>query len=437
MKLRNLLFGSMIACAFVACSNDDDPNPTPNPTPGDGGVAEIMVNPDLLRGNIDSKALTKAVVDESVYGNYIVYVFNRATGANLAHGVPGAKITVAENPGAVDVMVVGNVDGKLTGEEANKSNVLAATKDFTDAEEAGETVKDKNAVETTSQSSHLYPFTLQSGKTNLVGYDATAAEDDFLLTSSKIQLYRHVAKISLNKITVADKAIAEGGKEVVYANPKLNVKSVFILNAQYSTKLAAAARWGSVFNNGAVMGSVDLTTFNNWMTEAGEMETATTKPYIPVNVSKTESTYKEHSTYNSATSNIKGDISTSSPKEFTADNNFYVYESTNVANGTLLVVEADFSYDNPLSEGRIVEHGYYTVVLGKGELTTNALNQDQFPDAAISDMGVRRNIQYNVNMTVKAPGSTNPLIPNTKVASLETKIELVNYGTVTSESTFE
>ncbi len=25
MKLRNLLFGTMIACAFVACSNDDDP----------------------------------------------------------------------------------------------------------------------------------------------------------------------------------------------------------------------------------------------------------------------------------------------------------------------------------------------------------------------------------------------------------------------------
>ena len=49
MKLRNLLFGTMIACAFVACSNDDDPNPTPNPTPeGDGGVAELIVNPDLL-----------------------------------------------------------------------------------------------------------------------------------------------------------------------------------------------------------------------------------------------------------------------------------------------------------------------------------------------------------------------------------------------------
>ena len=52
-------------------------------------------------------------------------------------------------------------------------------------------------------------------------------------------------------------------------------------------------------------------------------------------------------------------------------------------------------------------------------------------------MGVRRNIQYNVNMIVKAPGSKNPLIPNTKVASLETLIELVDYGTVSSETTFD
>ena len=28
MKLRNLLFGTMIACVFAACSNEDDPIPS-------------------------------------------------------------------------------------------------------------------------------------------------------------------------------------------------------------------------------------------------------------------------------------------------------------------------------------------------------------------------------------------------------------------------
>ena len=50
MKLRNLLFGTMIACAFVACSNDDDPTPEPTPEVGTG----------TLIAGLDSKALTKA-----------------------------------------------------------------------------------------------------------------------------------------------------------------------------------------------------------------------------------------------------------------------------------------------------------------------------------------------------------------------------------------
>lgn len=426
MKLRNLLFGTMIACAFVACSNDDDP--TPNQEEGQG-VAKIIVNPDLLRGN-----LTKAAVDESVYDNYIVYVFDKS-GNNLAHGVPGTVFDVADNPGAVDVMVVGNIGEALEGTET-KSVVLEATKTFDAAEEAGETVKGETtlSIETTSQNSHLYSFTLQSGLINKVGYDDVAATGEVLLTSNKIQVYRNVAKIALNKITVSTKPITVEGEEVVYSNPKLDVTRVFILNAQYSTKLAAIARWGTVFNNGAVMGSVDLDQFNIWMVEADGLKTATTLPYIPVTTPKTDATYKQHSTYNSETANIKGEITDS--KTFTADNKFYVYESTSVANGTLLVIEGDFSYDNPSGIGRVVEHGYYTVVLGAGTLTAS-LDTDLFPGGATKDMGVRRNIQYNVNLTVKAPGSKNPLIPNSKVAALDTQIELVGYGSVSSDSNFE
>lgn len=455
MKLRNLLFGTMIACAFVACSNDDDPNPTPNPTPeGDGGVAELIVSPDLLKGNIDSKALTKAAISDKKYLNYMVYVFDRATGANIGHGEVDSKITIQKNPGAVDVMVIGNVgntlsasasEGGLTGEET-KAEVLALTKNFFDSiddqgasgEESGEITSSEpsheGATEGTSQSSHLYPFTLQSGLTNKVGYNE-AGEGEVLLTSNKIQLYRHVAKIVLNKITIQNKTIAEGSGEIVYSNPKLKVDRTFILNAQFETKLANVARWGSVFKDGTVMGAVPLKQFNAWMTEAGTLETETTKAYIPVTTSKTESNYKQHVIYNSETDNIKGEITAS--KTFTQDNKFYVYESTVNTNPTLLVVEGTFSYDDPLQKDvRVEEKGYYTVELGKGTLSLGNLDSDLFPGAA-NDMGVRRNIQYNVNMTVKAPGSKNPLIPNTKVASLETLIELVDYGTVSSESTFE
>lgn len=58
MKLRNLLFGTMIACAFVACSNDDDPTPDKGQPEGTAKtVLEIRSNAALE---------TKAGADEGI-----------------------------------------------------------------------------------------------------------------------------------------------------------------------------------------------------------------------------------------------------------------------------------------------------------------------------------------------------------------------------------
>ncbi len=43
MKLRNLLFGTMIACAFAACSNEDDPILGRDPTPQTGKNATLVL----------------------------------------------------------------------------------------------------------------------------------------------------------------------------------------------------------------------------------------------------------------------------------------------------------------------------------------------------------------------------------------------------------
>lgn len=44
MKLRNLLFGTMIACAFAACSNEDDPIPSVDPTStSEAGTADLTI----------------------------------------------------------------------------------------------------------------------------------------------------------------------------------------------------------------------------------------------------------------------------------------------------------------------------------------------------------------------------------------------------------
>ena len=160
-------------------------------------------------------------------------------------------------------MVVGNITSRasLTGEET-KAVLLGKSVAFTDAEEHGETVNDSsNSTETTSQNSSIYPFTLQNEVINKIGYPS-ASNGEVLLTSTPIKVYRNVAKIVLNNIKVQNKPVTVGGDTYVYANPKVNVKRVFILNAQNSTKIAAVDTWGSVFKEGVVMGAVSLADYN-------------------------------------------------------------------------------------------------------------------------------------------------------------------------------
>lgn len=70
MKLQNLLYATMVACAFSACSNDDDPN-IPDPalemdatltamfnTVGDGGSGLKSTKADDATYNTISKINT-------------------------------------------------------------------------------------------------------------------------------------------------------------------------------------------------------------------------------------------------------------------------------------------------------------------------------------------------------------------------------------------
>ncbi len=62
MKLRNLLFGTMIACVFAACSNEDDPIPSVDPTPTpEAGTADLTI----VVKNLTKSTQTKANGDEN------------------------------------------------------------------------------------------------------------------------------------------------------------------------------------------------------------------------------------------------------------------------------------------------------------------------------------------------------------------------------------
>ena len=58
MKLRNLLFGTMIACVFAACSNEDDPIVGPDqPQTGENNATLTISVKNVAR------SLTKAAAE--------------------------------------------------------------------------------------------------------------------------------------------------------------------------------------------------------------------------------------------------------------------------------------------------------------------------------------------------------------------------------------
>lgn len=80
MKLRNLLFGTMVACAFVACSNDDDPTPNPNPTP-EAGTVNLDISIET-KDALVSKAIQSG--DEKKINTLAIFVFDAESGDQLA-----------------------------------------------------------------------------------------------------------------------------------------------------------------------------------------------------------------------------------------------------------------------------------------------------------------------------------------------------------------
>ena len=90
--------------------------------------------------------------------------------------------------------------------------------------------------------------------------------------------------------------------------------------------------------------------------------------------------------------------------------NFYTFENLNL-NGnenvhTLLVVEGTFSYGSGESN-KVSSTRYYTVSVGHDGVEHNG----QLDGLTRGDVGVLRNLQYNISLTVKGPGYTTPFGP--------------------------
>ena len=449
MKLRNLLYATMIACAFASCSNDDDP--IDNAGGGDGpqlgeNEAALVVN----MAGVQTKAIPGADKENTINSSKVV-VFNGTTADALVEAVgevnqSGAetkKVTVT--PGNKRVLVLANYEGTITEGETTLSELKKVTLSFDNAEDGYLTMN-----------SALYTVSLEGGQVNYLGYVENSVKNKghYLgnANGSPVYLYHNVAKVVLNSIKVSNSTV-----ESQYPNPQLDIKEVFILHAYEKSKLFTDAAWGTtvVGSSSYLNGNSTGNTYASWVEKLAS--------YTPVfsHLSEGELNSAYYVASLSGCIGFKSKLAGAgnpTDKEKEIGKAFYTYENTTVAGDapiyTLLVVKGDFSYDGYAVDGKALERKkesdrYYTAAVG----ITGFKDGYTLPTPGVAGLssevragnlengkyaGVIRNLQYNVNMTVKGPGYTTPFGPKgDQDTFLTVNAEVVAFGAVKQDVDFE
>ncbi|KKB51093.1 hypothetical protein HMPREF1212_01822 [Parabacteroides sp. HGS0025] len=404
MKLQNLIYATMVACAFSACSNDDDPN---IPDPALEMDATLTVAFSSVGNNGSTlKSLTKA--DDNQYntiGKIGIAVFNAgAMSPSMAEGAligyaeqdnsAGADTTacVSVKSGVVKVLVVANPTADMFKSYNTYAGYLTAISDAS--------IDENNLL----MSSNAYDITVAKGRNTIATNASTVFGEDnkgTVAATENIKVYRNVARVEVPKIIVNPRS--GFGKEGQYA--KFTLKSIYVSNVRSSVSVFGKADnfWCPVVNTGA-----DLITGNTIYGNQGIYS-----KYIKLFSSE----------------NVIDYSGTTAEKTF-PDARIFVYDNSSTStivspkdNATLLVIRGDYEY-RAVEGGEIIksEDAYWTTVINN----TDPVSGDAgFP----SHCGVLRNVKYLLNVTITGPGSGSE-DPESNAASLTSKIEVVPWGQV-------
>ncbi|RHR41967.1 MULTISPECIES: fimbrial protein [Parabacteroides] len=426
MKVRNLLFGTMIACAFVACSNDDDPISGGGENNGDGKTY-VEVNA--------KSAITKAAADEAITSLTLIVADNSGkieaiadNASEKGNGSLSRKASVT--PGQKKVIMLANVTVAESYIGKNLSAVAALTNDITSETDGN-----------LSMNSVVYDIIVKANATTYLGYSGTTSASEVYLTDAPndgVKLYRNVAKVVLNTIKVTEEL---GAGNSQYPNAKLDVKSVYIANAKNKTSLLPVdfSEWGETQVSSDFSWLAGLST----IVESGEG--------IKFKVEEVQNATGAYlAAYDNKSISATGETTT-------FDKSFYVYENlntsaSNAAAKTLLVIKGDFSYDawDATAEkvSRVTESDrYYTIAIGRTGFEQGFSLPDNFKTlrggaegvngAAVNNaFDVLRNLQYNISLTVKGMGYKTPGGESDKQV-LDVQVQVVPFGYVNQDVEIE
>lgn len=443
MKLRNLLYATMIACAFASCSNDDDPIDNGGNNSNLDGKTLLQVSPDVLQTKASSLEFTVCVIDQ----NGLVVAKGKD---NEAFELP----STAE--GSVEIVALKNSVAVTVGTTTRGD--LTSTISFNEKEET---------FGSESMNTAYFKVSVERGKLNTLGFTEEAAmlvagnlglsEDKVKVLSDNhkepIPAYRNVANIYVNTISLSD--AADFKKK--YPEATFTPKKMYLLNGRDKAHASVLSydRWAKTedTNGTSYLGGFLQDDYDKYYTEAVQQDPAQEVMYVKVKPKEYNYYAKDnwenlsilHQGYARDLKIAKGGYVTlprldaNNARSYNPDgvNIFCTYENTNADTPVLLVVQGDFTYKDAVSGKDIkAENRFYTIVVGSTKVAGTGLSFADFgfessEDFLASFSLVRRNIRYVIYLTVSGPGAANPFIPGSDEDTyLDATVRLVDYGAV-------
>lgn len=397
MKLQNLIYATMVACAFSACSNDDDPN---IPDPAQELDATLTVAFSSVGSNGSSlKSQTKSNAEGSEVGKIGIAVFNNGAMTNMA---TGALINYKERDADSSVDTTACIDAKAGAVNVlvvvnPPANVFDGKTNIDGFKEAISKAKLNSAQPL--MASAVIPYTLVKGR-NVASVNSTdvfpVADNRF---TDNIKVFRNIASINLQSITLKPRA-------GFATDAKLAVSKVFIMHYREGVQIfGAATEWCPVVDG-----------------------TANIKPNTTGEDSQYTDSFVQEFTGTGVTPITKGKAS------------FFVYDNSSttqisdLTKATALVIQGTYTYKASNGQTVTSPNAYWTVYINNNKTASEVTNDSGYEN--LSHFGVLRNVKYAINATITGFGSDDPETP-TEAASITSNIEIVPWGTVTLDPSID
>lgn len=441
MKLRNLLFGTMIACAFVACSNDDDPTLGPeNPTTGDvkTTIAFAVKGPA-----VETKAQTSAeetvkslrVILYTAAGKYVASTVVEANKDKVddKREVEFSDLRLPDGVTSYKVLAIANLSTTFSDDVAATLPAIVQGAPFGTADAA---IADAGLPMSSGVSA---AFDVVIGKANYYGYKGVESivsnEKVNNIGTDPLPLIRNVARVDLKKVTL-DLNASSKKPNYTEISASVNLQGAFILHAR--TKAVAAdltstpSWWNSTSGNWGTIAAQYTSTTDELMSGVGTFDNEVGSTDAIYNKTFTDKTISQTTT--AAASTDLSDISfyilendqTSASRELADKTKSHTYATELVIKGEYEVTKAvngngTYKYDKAVR--------YWPIKIG---IDNNS------PLTGAGAGSVHRNYIYTIeNATIAGSGMKDPTTPEPEALQLFVRTTVTDWGKVNQDPVIE